>query len=441
MEQIKLDMIPKGIKPVCHASQYDVNRNIRLYLMDGMQGYTLTDETVEIHIRKPDNTVITAEVEYTTGSSYVDIITTQQMVAVSGKNLCELVIKKDTTVIGSLNFIMEVEHDPLDGGIESESEIHDLRSQVAADVALEVENQYDSNSVIFDDEATTGHGTGYVVSSEYIKDLEAEINEKANSADLATVATSGSFNDLTNKPVIDSSLSSSSTNAVQNKIVKSAVDAKANKADVFLLNGGTAITNNTNLNTITTPGSYYISGDSIMPTILNAPSSNSGKLEVFSSLGTGANYVRQVYTDWKTKQFVRYTTNGGGTWTAWNTVTTSDLLADLIPQNVFVYADGERQIGTWGNLGVYERILTVIDGTVGQEQHIDVSSWGIADVIKLTAMINRITAGKEFKYPLPFYESANTNGWCRWNSTDKTLDYMVNVENSTVKRFIVDYTK
>lgn len=50
---------------------------------------------------------------------------------------------------------------------------------------------------------------------------------------LATVATSGSYNDLTNKPTIpaavtvDSALSSSSTNPVQNKVVNSALAGKA----------------------------------------------------------------------------------------------------------------------------------------------------------------------------------------------------------------------
>ena len=48
---------------------------------------------------------------------------------------------------------------------------------------------------------------------------------------LATVATSGSYEDLTNKPtipVIDSALSSTSTNGLQNKVIKTALDGKAN---------------------------------------------------------------------------------------------------------------------------------------------------------------------------------------------------------------------
>jgi len=63
---------------------------------------------------------------------------------------------------------------------------------------------------------------------------KTELNAKANSADLATVATSGSYNDLSDKPVIpegavvDAALSDTSENPVQNKVVKGALDAKQN---------------------------------------------------------------------------------------------------------------------------------------------------------------------------------------------------------------------
>ena len=43
---------------------------------------------------------------------------------------------------------------------------------------------------------------------------------------LASVATSGSYNDLTNKPTIDTALSDASSNAVENKVIKSALDEK-----------------------------------------------------------------------------------------------------------------------------------------------------------------------------------------------------------------------
>ncbi len=66
----------------------------------------------------------------------------------------------------------------------------------------------------------TQDADGNVISSTYAK-----------SADLATIATSGSYEDLTNKPTIpaavtvDTALSSTSTNAVQNKAIYSAINS------------------------------------------------------------------------------------------------------------------------------------------------------------------------------------------------------------------------
>ena len=78
--------------------------------------------------------------------------------------------------------------------------------------------------------------------------LEASISLKANSADLATVATSGSYNDLSDKPVIpegvvvDAELSDTSENPVQNKVVKGAIDAKQNAiTDLEAIRSGAAL--------------------------------------------------------------------------------------------------------------------------------------------------------------------------------------------------------
>lgn len=63
------------------------------------------------------------------------------------------------------------------------------------------------------------------------------INGCVKASDLATVATSGSYNDLTDKPIIpaastvDSELSSTSTNPVQNKVIKAELDKKMAKTD------------------------------------------------------------------------------------------------------------------------------------------------------------------------------------------------------------------
>lgn len=87
-----------------------------------------------------------------------------------------------------------------------------------------------------------GSGIGDMVKAAYDPQNKAtDIFDYADDAvealhdDLASVAFSGSYNDLTNKPappVIDTQISSTSTNAVQNKVIKAALDEKADTEDL-----------------------------------------------------------------------------------------------------------------------------------------------------------------------------------------------------------------
>lgn len=77
--------------------------------------------------------------------------------------------------------------------------------------------------------------------------------------DLSKVATSGNYNDLINKPnipqssIVDSELSSASTNAIQNKVVKAELDKKANiESPTFT--GTTTASNLTITNSLNIPG-------------------------------------------------------------------------------------------------------------------------------------------------------------------------------------------
>lgn len=107
--------------------------------------------------------------------------------------------------------------------------------------------------------------------------LSDTLGEKANSADLAKVATSGSYTDLANKPTIptvDSALSSTSTNPVQNKVINSALASKQN--------------------TLTAGANVTISGSTISATDTNttytfASGDNNGTIKVTPSGGTAQN--------------------------------------------------------------------------------------------------------------------------------------------------------
>ena len=165
MEVFNLDIIPGKSAPVIHASQFDAGREFKANLFEGPTVYTLSGaETLSVIVRKPDGNMVTAAVT-NTSDSYITFETTEQMTACDGANLCELRIENGADVIGSINFIMEVEKSP-DTGITSASEIHNLEAQVDAFTAIAVANQYDSANVIFDNAPTAGHGNGYAVTSE-----------------------------------------------------------------------------------------------------------------------------------------------------------------------------------------------------------------------------------------------------------------------------------
>lgn len=165
MEVIKLNLIPNGTSPVAHASQYDEGRRFRCDLFEGAEVYTLDGtEVLECDIKKPDGNIVTVVVP-NTSDSYIVVETTQQMCACAGNSFGEIRITKDSKDIGTLNFILAVERSPLEGGIESDSGIHNLQEQIYEAVA----DQYDADSVIFDDEPTEGHETGYAVKSGGLK--------------------------------------------------------------------------------------------------------------------------------------------------------------------------------------------------------------------------------------------------------------------------------
>lgn len=197
MESFNLNIIPGKDRPVCHASQYDIGRTIHVNLFEGFNVFTLDGtEVISISVRKPDGNVVTESVT-NTSDSYVEFVTTEQMTACHGSNLCELKLEKGADVIGTMNFILEVEQDPLDGGVQSDTNIHNLQTQVADLVAIEVADQYDSANVIFDAAPVPGHGNGYAVTSEGVA-TELALKQDVTDSNLTTTDQTivGAINEL-----------------------------------------------------------------------------------------------------------------------------------------------------------------------------------------------------------------------------------------------------
>lgn len=165
MERIKLNLIPSGVAPVVHLSQYDEGRKFGIDLFEGDSVYVLDGtETLTVNSRKPDGHVVVISVT-NTGTSSLEVETVEQLTAVHGTSYAKLKIEKGSVTIATLEFLIAVSRDPLENGDPSESFVDNLNTQISNAVA----DQYDSNNVIFDNDPTTGHGIGYTVTSEGIK--------------------------------------------------------------------------------------------------------------------------------------------------------------------------------------------------------------------------------------------------------------------------------
>ena len=210
LERIILNIIPAGDMPVFHCSQYENGRPVIIDLVSSDDDAYIVPEgvTVELHCRKCDDTIVTMEPDEVDNNT-VTFVTSEQLTACPGNNLCELVLYSDTDpvqTLATLNFILHVEPDPLAGGLTSESEIANLTQQIE-DIAQEViGNDYYNKTEV--DGLISGveshiptktsdltNDSGYITSS--------DLTPYAKTADLATVATTGDYDDLLNKPDID----------------------------------------------------------------------------------------------------------------------------------------------------------------------------------------------------------------------------------------------
>lgn len=120
MEEITLNLIPGGATQVVHASQFDKGRQFKLLTYDGDMPFNPSTYTAEFEAIKPDGNIVQAAV--TKDSTSVTVTTTEQMCAVEGDTICEIRFSKDGNVIGTANFILRVEMDPIFEGTSSQSE-------------------------------------------------------------------------------------------------------------------------------------------------------------------------------------------------------------------------------------------------------------------------------------------------------------------------------
>jgi hypothetical protein len=124
-QTFELDLIPQGVPPVVHVSQYDRGQVWFIEVLENGVPYEIpTGCAVTIQGSKPDNTAFQYACTYS--GNIVAAVLMQQMCAVVGDVSCEVRITANDAaqIIGSLNFVIEVEEGSIaDDTIVSETDI------------------------------------------------------------------------------------------------------------------------------------------------------------------------------------------------------------------------------------------------------------------------------------------------------------------------------
>lgn len=141
-QRYNLNLIPDRVPVIVNCSQYDtLSRTIEMVIYDGSVLYTIpSGTTATVRGTKSDNTGF--EYTCTISDSIVSFDIQDQMTIYSGKVPCEIRFINSNGIIGTCNFLLNVEETPLDPDITiSESDLplleraeqNAIRSEDAAD--------------------------------------------------------------------------------------------------------------------------------------------------------------------------------------------------------------------------------------------------------------------------------------------------------------------
>ena len=129
-QTINLNLIPGGVMPVVHLSQFDqdVDGSLIFNIYNGAVPFDLTDCVAHIQGHKPDGTAF--DYQCTVHETYVTAATEYQMTVVAGQYQAEMRISKDGSAVGTVNLIFSVEPSTMTDVDLSHTDIPDLMLEI-----------------------------------------------------------------------------------------------------------------------------------------------------------------------------------------------------------------------------------------------------------------------------------------------------------------------
>ena len=114
-QTFNLDLIPQGVPPIIHVSQYDKGQTWEIHLHEnGIVFPVPANTSAAIQGTKPDSTGFQFPAVISAGDNVVTFTLEQQMTVFSGDIDCELVLVNGDDQVATINFILSVEPTTLD---------------------------------------------------------------------------------------------------------------------------------------------------------------------------------------------------------------------------------------------------------------------------------------------------------------------------------------
>jgi len=209
-----INLIPSSLVTLVRCSQYDTDlRTLVFNLYDDETLFDATGYTVRLGGTKPDKTGFLYDM--TVNGSQVSLVITEQMTAVAGPTVCEITVyDSNGGRVSTVNFILQVERSALAGTEISETEIPLLQEAIDASATVISLSETFGSPLVAQTAAEmtltnrvyvyTGSESGYTAGNWYYYDGSAWVSGGVYQS--AAVA-------------VDSALSTTSQNPVQNKVI------------------------------------------------------------------------------------------------------------------------------------------------------------------------------------------------------------------------------
>lgn len=243
-QTFNLDLIPQGVPPIVHVSQYDKGQTWDIHLHEnGIVFPVPANTSAAIQGTKPDSTGFQFPAVITEGDNVVTFTLEQQMTVFSGDIDCELVLVNGDDQVATINFILSVEPTTLDDDtVISETQLPLIEQ--AAELGAVINNyatQIHADAATASTAATTATSAAESTAADAATATQAADDALASQTAAASSASNAATSE-TNAAASASAAASSESNAATSESNAAASAAEAARVAATDMTGATAST-------------------------------------------------------------------------------------------------------------------------------------------------------------------------------------------------------